>query len=211
MPELFTFLEHLKPHIPPEGVSATERDEIWLMDNTAFRSSPNDPWTAEFVTAYFHHNSGSQDKISAAISVLMHELGLADAQKETKDRIRERVAPLIRSIASNTTVDVIFEPNAEGGGQLHLGPSDGNGISSQIFAVPIVDPKTGKAPPPGSGPISMKVVQAETEAVVQASTTAILEEGRMFLAEDGGVGLISDLDDTSKVRNFWLWWMPTGL
>jgi hypothetical protein len=208
MPELFKFIEQLKPHIPPSGLPATERDEIWLMDNTAFRASPNDPWTAEFVGAYFHHNGEAGQKISAAISVLMHELGYATGDKETEERIRTRLAPLMRSIASNMTVDVMFEPNHAGGGQLHLGPSDGNGISSQLFTVPVLDPATGKAPLAGTGPIAMSVVRPQAEAAGQQSATAILESGRMFLADDGGFGLISDLDDTAKVRpstrNSWI-------
>jgi hypothetical protein len=199
MPELFKFIEHLKPHIPPSGIPATERDEIWLMDNTAFRSSPNDPWTAEFVAAYFHHNSEGSQKISAAISILMHELGYAENDEETRERIKTRMAPLMRSIASNMTVDVVFEPNHAGGGQLHLGPSDGNGISSQLFTVPVLDPQTGKAPLAGTGPIAMTVARPELEGAEQQSATAILETGRLFLADDGGFGLISDLDDTSKV------------
>jgi hypothetical protein len=199
MPELFKFIEQLKPHIPPSGIPATERDEIWLLDNTAFRSSPNDPWTAEFVSAYFHHNSEARTKISAAISILMHELGYAPDDKETEERIRTRLAPLMRSIASNMTVDVVFEPNHAGGGQLHLGPSDGNGISSQLFTVPVLDPETGKTPLPGTGPITMTVARSELEGAEQKSDTAILETGRLFLAEDGGFGLISDLDDTAKV------------
>jgi hypothetical protein len=175
------------------------------MDNIAFRSSPNDPWTAEFVAAYFHHNSESRQKISGAISVLMHELGYANNDNETEERIRTRLAPLMRSIASNMTVDVVFDPNHEGGGQLHLGPSDGNGISSQLFTVPVLDPATGKAPQAGTGPITMSVARPELESPGQESATAILENGRMFLADDGGFGLISDLDDTSKVRQRTLW------
>lgn len=193
MPELFKFIEQLKPHIPPGGILASDHDEIWLLDNTAFRASPNDPWTAEFVAAYFHSNTEIREKVSAAISVLMHQFGYAADDKVTEERIRQRLDPLMRSIASNMTVDVAFDPNHETGGELHLGPSDGNGISSQILTVPIIDATTGKSPLPGTGPITTQVVKHELESDVEKSPTAVLESGRMFLAEDYGWALISDL------------------
>ncbi|KIM31896.1 hypothetical protein M408DRAFT_240332 [Serendipita vermifera MAFF 305830] len=197
--DISAWFEKHKPEIPPGGIPADGDDEVWILDNTAFRASPNDPWTAEFVAAYFRHNTDTREKVTAAISALMEAFGLATDDEVTAERIRQRLDPLMRAISSNMTVEVAFDPNHESGSQLHLGPSDGNGISSQILKVPVIDPTTGKSPMPGSGPIDVKVVQPQVESANQTSPTAVLETGRMFLAEDYGWALISDLDDTAKI------------
>lgn len=204
MPELFHWIEKLKPHIPPEGIVVSDRDEVWLLDNTAFRpqpvpGQPPQPWQAEYVAAYFHHNKESHEKATEAITLILHELGLSANDEETKTRVRERIAPFMRSIASNMTVDVIYEPNKEGGGALKLGPSDGNGISSQVLAVPAVDPITGGEVQPKSRALTVRVVEKEAESKDQRSLTSELEAGTTYLAEDGGWAVISDLDDTAKV------------
>ena len=204
MPDLFHFIEKLKPHIPPGGKVVSEKDEVWVLDNTAFRpeqvpGQQPDPWQAEYVAAFFHHNQESHEKAVAAISILMHELGLSANDEATKERIKQRLAPFMRGIGSNMTVDVIYEPNVEGGGQLSLGPSDGNGISSQLFNVPAADPTTGGAVHQRNGPLTVSVVEKEAESSAQCSLTSGLEKGTTYLAEDGGWAVISDLDDTAKV------------
>jgi hypothetical protein len=197
MPELFKFLEHLKPHIPPGGIPVSGNEEVWLLDNTAYRSSPSEPWTAEFITAFFHHSGPHREKVAAAVVALMHHLGIAKGDKETEDRVHERIAPFIASVAFNRTVDVIYEPNAEGGGQLHLGPSDGNGLSIQTFTLPIIDAKTKREPTAAVGSVPFKVLKGKDES--GDSQTITFETGTTYLAEDGGWGVFSDLDDTVKV------------
>jgi hypothetical protein len=204
MPDLFHFIEKLKPHIPPGGKVVSDKDEVWVFDNTAFRPQQvpgqrPDPWEAEYVTAFFHHNQEIHEKATDAISLLMYEMGLSANDAETKERVRERIAPFMRGIASNMTVDVIYEPNQEGGGQLSLGPSDGNGISSQRLTVPAVDPNTGGPVQAKNGPLTLSVVEKEAESADQCSLTSSLEKGTTYLAEDGGWAVISDLDDTAKV------------
>jgi hypothetical protein len=205
MPEFSKFISLLKPHIPPDGVVVSEKNEVWLFDNTAYRASPTDEWQAEYVAAFFKHNAVGRARITAAITELIHILHLAAGDPVTEERIRERVSPFMRSIGENLTVDVEYPPNTDRGGggrsQLHLGPSDGNGISSQVFAVPVVDPNTNQPPMPSPDgkPWTMRVQQNEAEAMAEQSLTSTLESGRTYLAEDGGWGLFSDLDDTAKV------------
>jgi Uncharacterized conserved protein (DUF2183) len=198
MAALFSFVQALKPHVTVDDVAITNKDEVWLLDNTAYRSSPSAPWSAEFVIAFFRHHKSTQDKISDAAMALMHVLGITDSKdKATHDRILERIAPFVRPIGSKMTVDVIYEQNAEGVGQISLGPSDANGICTQILTLPIVDPKTSYTPTPAAGPLYFKVLAKETES--DKTLTSSLEMGTTYLAEDGGWGVISDLDDTVKI------------
>jgi hypothetical protein len=203
MAALFNFIEKLKPHLPLGDVSIIDKDEVWLLDNTAYRSSPSEPWSAEFVIAFFHHSKSTQDKISDAVVALMHVLGITVTDDEaTHERVRERITPFIRPIGAHLTVDAVYELNAGQAGQLtqlHLGPSDLNGISSQVLTLPVVDPATGLPPAAAAtgGPLRFKVLAKETGS--DQKMTSMYEIGNTYLAEDGGWGVISDLDDTVKI------------
>ncbi|PVF96075.1 hypothetical protein CPB86DRAFT_807906 [Serendipita vermifera] len=201
MPDLFKWIEKIKPHIPPQGLPASDRDEVWLFDNTAFRSSPSEPWKAEYVAAFFHHNKESREKIADAVAAMMHEMGFADKDTSTRARIEERLAPFLRSIASNMNVDVLYEPHSGGDsvGPLHLGPSDGNGISSQLFNLETAHLQPEQGPTTEHNPLTLKVSTKEVESAAQHSLTCGLESGCTYLAEDGGWALISDIDDTVKI------------
>jgi hypothetical protein len=201
MPDLFKWIEKLKPHIPPEGLPASDRDEVWILDNTAFRSSPSEPWKAEYVAAYFHHNKASREKIADAVASMMHEMGLSDRDSSTKARIEERLAPFLRSIASNMTADAAYEPHDGGDsvGPLHLGPSDGNGISSQMVTLATAHLEPDRGPTTAHNPLTLKVSAKQAESAAQQSLTSGLESGCTYLAQDGGWAVISDIDDTVKI------------
>ncbi|CAG7853827.1 SubName: Full=Uncharacterized protein {ECO:0000313/EMBL:CCA67743.1} [Serendipita indica DSM 11827] len=198
MPAIFHFLEKLKPHIPPGGIAA-----MWLLDNVAYRDvvrNPSAPWKAEFVAAYFHHLKETHIVATDACTLAMKELEIPeDVDPKAKERIQERIAPFLRSIASNMTVQIDYELNGASSGQLKLGPSDGNGISSQVLDIPLVNEVTGTIPNAQDGPLKMSVSSFQQESVEHQSLTAIYETGTTYLAEDGGWSLISDVDDTVKI------------
>jgi len=171
-------------------------DEVWLMDNIAFRpvnASPDTQWQAEFVLAFFKENDAVRKKVTDAVANLSQALGLAKDDKVTEERIRERVTPFIRQIGKHMEVDVSYQR----GGKLHLGPSNDSGIVAGNMPVPVTN-ASESAPQPGDSRI-MKIVRGESENLSQGSDTAPLETGRTYFAQDGGWGVISDIDDTIKV------------
>lgn len=167
-------------------------DEVWLMDNTAYRSSPTaQDWKAEFVVAFFKDNDDIRKKITVALADLVQLLKLAPNDDATEARLRERIAPFLRQIGPNMQVDVQYTSGTDG--KLHFGPSDGNGILSAVSPLP----NAQQAKPGDSW--TMSVVNSQRESPAECSPTAHLQTGKTFFVEDGGWGVISDIDDTIKV------------
>ncbi|KAF2104063.1 hypothetical protein NA57DRAFT_62792 [Rhizodiscina lignyota] len=151
------------------------KDSVWLLDNTAYRPPHADAeqWEAEFVIAYFIKNSGEDvSKIAADVAEKIG-IGAGDAQEKT---IAERLQPLLDSILPAHTVSVDINPN----GSTQLGPSDENGISSQL--VNIWDDRADG---------DTRVFNA---VGIQSATPC-----RTTFAEPSGWAVISDIDDTIKL------------
>lgn len=145
--------------------------EVWLLDNTAFRD-PNNPerWTAEFVAAYFTQNSGKN--VAKVVADIAEKLGLAgeNADPAAEQRIAERVQPFLNMILAAKTVDIRFSK----AGTLTLGPSNTGGVS--------VD----ELPLPGSGYMDDQVVWSE--AVLTVGSHSHMQTA---FADPEGWGVIS--------------------
>ena len=114
-----------------------EKHKIILFDNISYRPVhpyPHDPqpWQAEFVAGYF--DQGRKD-VGDIVSTIADTIGLdgnVGADQEAKARIAERIQPFIDSIAPAKTVEIsIPQPTGEPLKKI-LGPSNANGVSSQI-------------------------------------------------------------------------------
>lgn len=174
-----------------KGKPADHHDEVWLLDNLAFRRGPNEPWRAEYVAAFFDDNSKIREKVVKAIADLTQTLNLAPDDQISEDRIKDRLAPFVRQIGPNMSVKIEYEGVKK---VIQLGPSDANGILSQELDVPL----GGKGMQPGQA-LKMSVVHEQKESLSEGSHTAMLETGNTYFAADGGFGVISDIDDTIKV------------
>ena len=122
---------------------------VWLFDNTAYRpvhASPHEPqpWQAEFVASFFKQGRKEEGKFVGNIADLLDIDGkLGESLAATRKRIEERAEPFIHAIAPARSVDVTL-PIGDHAHTLNLGPSDSNGISSQIFPTGGDDSLDGK-------------------------------------------------------------------
>jgi len=158
-------LSYLGSHNPaPHPITAN--DEVWLFDNTAYRSVDNQ-WRAEFVTAEFDQRTGQE--VSSAVADVAENIGLAkdDAAEAT---IQERLMPFVQTVLPGRVVRTDFGGRKE----LKLGPGGRNGVSSDIRGLPEFR----------NGDIVSSVAKVPT------GTTGILKMNTVF-AEPEGWGLIS--------------------
>lgn len=187
---LSNVLSYLGPYNPfPQPV--TKNDELWLMDNTAFRSIYRDgsgrehmAWQAEFVAAVFSQRPSHA--VTDAVLTLAHKVGLA-GDEQAKRTIERRVRPFLMDIQPGKQVVALH------GGNLHLRlePGGRNGISADVKTV--CDAPAGMVVP--------------TTAEVPRQTTGLLQ-CKTFYAEPQGWAVISDIDDTIKIT---LTNEPTGI
>ena len=124
-----------------------ETEEVWLLDNTAYRPvhvyphAPQ-PFQAHFVAAYFKKNTGTN--VSKAVAEIANQIGLGKddgLDKETAEKtISERLLPFVQTIAPARSVDVKF-PNDT----VHkLGPGGPSAISDQLVEA-MEDHKNGES------------------------------------------------------------------
>ncbi|KAG8809063.1 hypothetical protein FRC19_005472 [Serendipita sp. 401] len=174
---------------------ADANDEVWLLDNIAFRGSPDEQWQAEYVAAFFRENRAVREKIVTDIVALTRDLDIAPNDLVTKNRVRDRVAPFLREIGPHLVVKVQYEGSNE---EFALDQSKTNGISSSLLhPVGVSDALPGQIR-------NVSVTTAEREGPQELSDTINLETGRTCFVQDGGWAVISDIDDTikiSEVRN----------
>ena len=110
------------------------------VDNTAYlpanQNGTTESWEAEFVACFF--SKGRKD-ITDAVSRVADVVGLdgmAGSNEVIRKRIEQRIRPFVQAVAPARTI-VISVPHPDNQGAprpLTLGPSDGNGISSQVFS-----------------------------------------------------------------------------
>lgn len=155
----------------PDPTPMRGDQEVWLLDNTAFRD-PNNPekWMAEFVAAYFTKNSGKN--VAKVVADIAEKLGMAgeNADPGSERRIAERVEPFLNMILAAKMVDITFSK----AGTLTLGPSNTGGVSANELSLP------------GSGYMDDQVVQSE--AVLTAGGHSHM---RTAFADPEGWGVIS--------------------
>lgn len=115
--------------------------EVWLLDNTAYlpanQNGTSESWQAEFVACFF--SKGRKD-ITDAVSRIADVVGLdgvAGSNEVVRKRIEQRIRPFVQAVAPARTIDISVPLSNHQGAprSLILGPSDGNGISSQVFSI----------------------------------------------------------------------------
>ncbi len=140
----------------------TERDTVWLFDNTAYRSTNSHSWKAEFVAAVFNQDSGVD--VSKVVADIAGKLGIAkgDAAEAT---IRERLRPFVQQILPGRVVEIDFGVQKL---KFSLGPGGRNAISSDLKSLPDrtrdeVATSVAKVPQGTDGILEMKTLYAEQE------------------------------------------------
>jgi hypothetical protein len=149
----------------PFGRPVSAGDTVWLLDNTAYRSSRR-VWQAEYVAAVFERDPDCQ--IADVVSGVARAVGLADDAAE-RDTIEERLLPFLWDIRLAKIVKVRTQNT-----DIKLTPTNVNGISSEVINVP-----TG-----GFGQLVRSVVK------VPGEVDGILE-ARTYYAGPEGWGIIS--------------------
>ena len=110
-------------------------EEVWLLDNTAYRPvhiypHRSQPYQAHFVAAYFKKNTGKDwSKAVANIADLIGINKQGDDRAETEKTIAHRLLPFVQTIAPARSVDVNFPD-----GNIHkLGPGGRSAVSDQTM------------------------------------------------------------------------------
>ncbi|KAM4055674.1 actin filament organization protein App1-like protein [Hirsutella rhossiliensis] len=167
---LWSWLGKLNPFSRP----ATKDDIVWLLDNTAFQSAPGAPWRAEFVAAVFERDD--KGRLVDVVTGVARVTGLTDDAEERRT-VEERVLPFLWDLCPARTIPALHQ-----GQLLKLGPTDANGLSSNLLRVPS----------------SVNGSLVRTEAKVGGGDGAIPHMQTYYAGPDGW-GVISDVDDTIKV------------
>lgn len=170
---------------PFSKAAKPDTNEVWLFDNTAYRPVDKNtgqlgPWQAEFVAAFFI--KGRAD-INSAVAKIADTIGLdgsLGSDAEVRKTIAERLKPFVQQIAPARTLEVTI-PAPDGASHTrNLGPSDGNGISSQMLLTGGRDDSNGKT-------------------VSCTAPTFPSVKNQMVFTGPEGWAVISDIDDTIKV------------
>ncbi|KAI9799143.1 MAG: hypothetical protein M1833_004183 [Piccolia ochrophora] len=170
---------YLGAHNPLAHPFNPATDAVWLIDNTAFRSSvaPHH-WTTEFVAAFFLKDSGKN--AGDVVADIASKLGIAKGDA-AEDTIAERVQPFVDAIGPARRIQ-IHVGGAEGP-LLKLGASDRSGISRSLKRFP-------------------REVQAADADTIESCADCKEESPEMRMttvfAEPEGWAVISDVDDTIK-------------
>ena len=134
-----------------------EKEEVWLLDNTAYRPvhvypHQPQPFQARFTAAYFKRYTGKD--WSKTVASIADTIGLADGEgrAQAEKTIAHRLKPFVETIAPARYVDI----NLPNGTVAKLGPGGRSAVSQQII-VSIQDHRDGdsaeiSAVPPGFTP-----------------------------------------------------------
>lgn len=144
----------------PLGKNVSRDDTVWLLDNTAFRTSRLRSWQAEYVAAVFERDPGC--KVADIVSGIAQTVGLADDARE-RDVIEERILPFLWDIRMVRTVRVATQ-----GKEIKMTPTNVNGISTQVLKVPGADKgslvkSSAKVPPGANGILEARTFYAGVE------------------------------------------------
>lgn len=122
-----------------------ETEEVWLLDNTAYRPTHSDPraprpFQAQFVAAYFKKNTGAD--VSKAVADIADKIGLGDDDETDKasaeETIAERLLLFAQTIAPARSVDIKFPT-----GTIKKLGSGGRSAVSENVIVGLKDEKDG--------------------------------------------------------------------
>lgn len=160
---------------------------VWLFDNTAYQPVPktDDPpsssWQAEVVACIFE-TKGRKD-VGKWVATIADHIGLdgeLGGDKETRKLIEKRVQPFVDQVSPSR--NLTLEAKVNGAIQIHpIGPSDRNGIISQIIGLGTSGVQDGTVVSPHIQGFNLPAANAKTR----------------FAAPEGWM-VISDIDDTIK-------------
>ncbi|KAL8946712.1 MAG: hypothetical protein Q9222_006926 [Ikaeria aurantiellina] len=170
---------------PLAGPVNPATEEVWLLDNTAYRPihpypHSTQPWQAEFQAAFFKKDTGTD--VSKAVADIADKLGLKEGSGEEREKgertIAERLKPFADVVAPARWVEVKLPD----GKVKRLGPGGRSATTQQTVAL---------SSKHNDGD------EVETDAVKPEVTP--LGPMRTGFAEPEGWMVISDIDDTIKV------------
>jgi hypothetical protein len=130
-----TVLRRRNPLVQPAD---PEQHIVWLFDNVAYRATQPEasgpqPWHAEVVCSVFVKGSRDVGKHVAAVADAIGLDGKAGKDPVVRRRMEERLYPFLYRVAPARIVNLEL-PSKDGPGQKHqLGPTNGDGILSQIL------------------------------------------------------------------------------
>ena len=124
-----------------------DTEEVWLLDNTAYRPvhpyphAPQ-PFQTHIIAAYFKKHTGTD--VSKVVAEIANQIGLGKddgLDKATAEKtIADRLLPFVQTIAPARSVDVKFPDNT-----IHkLGPGGTSAVSDQLI-VAISDHRNGES------------------------------------------------------------------
>lgn len=178
---LFGFLGDSNPFIRN---ARADKNEVWILDNTGYKTSEASTWRAEVTACFFQHGRGDLTKAAASIADRIGLDGEPGIQEKRQALIRERLRPFVDAIAPARTLPIMVEPQGSRVIKNSLGPSDTSGISSQTIEVG-----------------SHTQINGNENKIESDSNIANLPKalGVSRLLEGEGWGVISDIDDTIKI------------
>lgn len=164
--------------------ASTSVNNVWILDNTGYKTKNSSEWQSEIVTCFFQRGRGDLSKAVAAIADAIGLDGKAGDNQASRKLIEHRIKPFIRAVAPARTLPVVI--NTKGGDPLKymVGPSNTSGIAVQTLESGHPDQRNGSAN------------EIETDT---SFPDVPVTKGVTRLAIPEGFGIISDIDDTIKI------------
>lgn len=135
----------LSTHNPLAKAVNPETEEVWLLDNTAYRPvhfypHQPQPFQAHFTAAFFQRYKGKD--WSKAAAKIADTIGLVDGDEraQAEKTIAHRLKPFVETIAPARHINIRL-PN---GTVKKLGPGGRSAVSTQILT-PLTDHKNGNS------------------------------------------------------------------
>ena len=180
----------LGSHNPMAQQLNPDTEEVWILDNTAYRPvhaypHSEQPWQAEYVVAYFKKNAGKD--VSDAVANIADKCGLGshgEDREKSEKTISERLQLFVATIAPARTVNV----RLPGVGTKKLGPGGRSAVSEQIV--------TGLGEHKDGDRVSVEAIPTEIAPHGRATTHFAAPEGWMVIS-----GIPPLLDDSTGRRS----------
>lgn len=161
-----------------------DKNEVWILDSTGYKTSEASTWRAEVTACFFQNGRGDITKAAASIADRIGLDGEAGTQQQRQALIRERLRPFVDAIAPARTLPIVIEPQGARVIKNSLGPSNTSGISSETIEVGSHDQGNGAA----------NKIESDTDVANLPKAAGVSR-----LVEAEGWGVISDIDDTIKI------------
>lgn len=162
----------------------TGHNDVWILDNTGYKSKDSTKWQAEIVACFFQHGRGDLTRATAAVVDAIGLDGKAGASAKSQKLIEYRLRPFVDAVAPARTLPVLINTNDGKPLKYLLGPSNTSGISVQVL-------EAGHSDQPDGAVNSIETDSSVPDVPVTRGVTR--------LAAPEGFGIISDIDDTIKI------------